>query len=337
MKMNKLRTRASVKTHIIIIVFYSVFISMLIGIAVWGILLFHSPTHPVHTPPPSRNHIVPNSANIPSYGHLQFGMDLGNFTTNYIEDQINYKLNLVGWFGQWNDNLGGNRLTNACNQGYVPLITWQSWNGQNTSGTYSLSDIAAGKYDSLIKQNIESIKNICSSDTVIIRFDHEMDTTPGTVLYAPWQGDPTNYIAAWKHVVSVSRSIDPNIKWLWSPNRADSTSALYYPGAQWVDYVGVTMNRAQAEESIPTFNEFYLQNVGIAQYDKPILIGETAFYDDGTPTDKAAWIDTMFSYIKGNNNIVGIVWFNSGASPYNYNSSPQSIQAFSQNLKMFRP
>ena len=135
----------------------------------------------------------------------------------------------------------------------------------------------------------------------------------------------------------MSRSIDPNVKWLWSPNRADSVSTPYYPGAQWVDYVGVTMNHALVETPIPTFATFYQENASIEHYNKPVIIGETAFYDDGNIPDKVAWINGMFSYLKSNSHIVGVVWFNAGTSPYNYNSSPQSIQSFAQGLKGLKP
>lgn len=302
----------------------------------------HKPASNAHTAHSSASKavsMISNKSNVPTAGSLKFGVDLDSVSPASIERAIGSKLNLVGQFTHFNQNLSNDKLAYACQHSYVPIITWESWRGKSaglTTDTYPLSDIAKGKYDSYLRQNLTAVSKVCRGQTIIIRFDQEPDTLPGTVSYTPWQGDPTNYIAAWKHIVGLSRSIDTHILWAWSPNRSNAIANLYYPGGQWVDYVGITLNRNTAVMKWPhppaTFEEFYLQNVSIEQYHKPVIIGETtATEDPSSPQFKADWIRGMFSFARQDKAIVGIVWFNIG-NPYRYDSSPASVKAFKDSL-----
>lgn len=282
---------------------------------------------------------ISNQPNVPAIGSLKFGMYVESKTPGSIEQAIGHKLNIIGLFTHFNQNLGNDKLSYACNQGYVPLVTWESWEGPkhwNHGDPYPLKKIASGDLDMILKQNLQAVADICKQQTVIIRFDQEFDTNPGVVSYAPWQGDPQAYIAAWQHIVSLSRSIDPNIKWDWSPNRSTVISRLYYPGDEWVDYVGLTLNRNGAvlrQPSPPaTFADFYTHNNTIEQYHKPVIIGETtATEDKDSPSFKADWIRGMFSFCRQDKNIVAVVWFGIGTG-YQYNTSPAAVTAFKDSL-----
>jgi beta-mannanase len=277
-----------------------------------------------------------NAKNVPVANQFKFGIFTNNPTLSADEQKLGHTLNIMAWFSHWNESLQSNKLTYACSNGYVPEITWESWNGASSNGIvdnpFPLSNIAQGTYDNYIKQQLQVIKDTCKNQTVIIRFDHEMDTPVGTVSYYPWQGDPTAYIAAWQHVVSISRSIDPNIKWLWSPNRGTSIAAQYYPGSQWVDYVGLTLNRGTLEEQIPSFATFYQENQAVLQsFNKPIIISETTDQEGLGMTSKAQWVNGMFNFIEQNPKILAVVWFD-GSPAYSYDSSPATLAAFQQGL-----
>src|SRR5271155_674955 len=204
--------------------------------------------------------IKTNAVAVPARGtSLKLGLYLESDDPTYWGKQIGRRLNIMAWFTYWNQSVVGDKLVTACTEGYVPLISWQSWNGSlSDKKVYYLRDIAKGRYDNYIIRSLSAIASICPRETVIIRFDHEMDTPFPDASY-PWQeGDPAAYVAAWRHVVGISHAIDPYIKWLWSPFFSFSYSAEFYPGAKWVDYVGTTIDERPLTNTLQeSFAEIY--------------------------------------------------------------------------------
>ena len=279
---------------------------------------------------------ISNKNNVPVINSLKIGLYINNHSPETYQDELEGKVSILTWFRQWNNPLANNQLINACNQGYLPLITWESWNGissfNKNTNYYPLSDIASGKFDNYIKNNIKDIGKYCPNQTVIIRFDQEMDTPEGVISWYPWQGNPTDYVAAWKHIVKISRNINPNIKWLWSPNRGAANTPLYFPGDNTVDYVGITLDHEIIESYITSFAEFYNQNrVVIESFNKPVIISETT--SEESIAGKSIWINDMFNYVKSNDMIVALDWYNGGPSDEDINSSPSSLAAFKNNLQ----
>jgi len=282
--------------------------------------------------------IKTNQSNTPTIGSFKFGMYIDNPYVFKDEKKIDYKLNLVGWFVHWNENMESNKLKNTCAAGYVPAITWESWVAKNgVAGSKDiLSEINKGKYDQKIINDINSIKKNCPNQTVLIRFDHEMDSEPGTKLedkYYPWQGNPKQYIEAWRRIVKIGHSKNSNIKWIWSPNRGNDFAKQYYPGDQFVDYVGITLNNRRLNGGgYSNFKSFYEPNQEVLEsYNKPIIITETSDTGTAIASDKADWVNGMFDYINSNPKITAIVWFNN-IKILRYDTSNESVQAFKDNL-----
>ncbi|KAI9326230.1 glycoside hydrolase superfamily [Zopfochytrium polystomum] len=76
---------------------------------------------------------------------------------------------------------------------------------------------------------------------ILVRYLPEMN--------GPWMlygGQPTAFVANWRQMATTMRSIAPDVKLVWSPNfdlnnRGDNTGGQpYWPGAQYVDYVGTS-------------------------------------------------------------------------------------------------
>lgn len=264
---------------------------------------------------------------VPKVGALGFGLYINTPTVAKQEADLDTKLDMLGWFSKWNQSLDSNKLRFACKNGYVPVITWESWTGRNDiyNPTYPLKDIGDGKFDEYVVKELTTVKQICGDQKVIIRFDHEFDQPRYDGPWTSWQKDPVNYVRAWQNIVGKAHTIDPNILWLWSPNRGEDFITDYYPGDAYVDYVGVTINRTTVQP-YNRFQDFYGANSFIESFKKPIIVGETTYYDNN-PAAKAAWVTGMFEYAHTNKQIVGIVWFNS-VPEYDYNSSPESIAAF---------
>lgn len=72
---------------------------------------------------------------------------------------------------------------------------------------------------------------------ILLRFASEMN--------GPWtnyHGDPKLYIEKWRLVTSVMRKKAPNVAMVWCPYTTPrSLIDRYYPGDEWVDWVGVNM------------------------------------------------------------------------------------------------
>jgi hypothetical protein len=79
---------------------------------------------------------------------------------------------------------------------------------------------------------------------IFLRFASEMNGN-----WTPYHGDPAKYIEKWKLVTRVMREEAPNVAMLWCVFETPITKVeQYYPGKEWVDWVGVNVY------SVPYFN-----------------------------------------------------------------------------------
>jgi hypothetical protein len=202
----------------------------------------------------------------------------------------------------------------------------------------TLRGIANGEYDEKI---INYLMKLSDGDRVntelFVRFAHEMEMRPGYTAWYTWQTyDPEGYILAWQHVVELGREYAPNVKWIWSPNRADEYTKAYYPGDEYVDYVGLTLNNTRT--AYTTFGSFY-EELGkleyLEAYNKPIIFGEIAehCYDDN---QKKEYIASVFDYLMINDNIVGVVFLNKDIEyerQYQFSDNEEQLMTFIEKAK----
>ena len=222
---------------------------------------------------------------------------------------------IVAWFDNWYGPISTNKLDIlAKNMSATPFITWQPKD-------ISLREIAAGKHDAYIESYLDEVTHHAKGMDVLIRFAHEMEMRPKyRDSWYSWQNEgPEAYIAAWRHVVSIGRKINPNIFWVWSPNRSDKYSEPFYPGDEHVDYVGITLNlRDHYEFHYETFREFY-EKEGIRKhlesYGKMIIITEVA-YSSEDKEEKTHYLRSIFDHYLDDPAIAGIVFFNDNIEEY---------------------
>jgi hypothetical protein len=178
--------------------------------------------------------------------------------------------------------------------------------------------------------------------TVFILFAHEMNTP-----WPLWGQKPEDYRAAFAHVSSRLKSIAPRIQMCWIPGQAwgypwggsgpGSGYDEYYPGDEYVDWVGLTVydrdwnenNSSEADlfNSALNYLDFYTRYA--KDKGKSMMIAETALFDaNWDPTsggirqaltsaqladEKNQWIGQIYNL----NNLIAsfryinlIVWFN---------------------------
>jgi hypothetical protein len=207
--------------------------------------------------------------------------------------------------------------------GQTPLVTWEPY-GQ------SLTDIAAGRYDSYVRESARVAK--AWGGELMLRFAHEMNGD-----WYPWNGSPSAYVSAWQHLVTVFREEGvSNVRWVWAPN-VDSYGAMpfsqYFPGEEWVDYVGldgynfgdVSDNRWRSLKDV--FATSYATLTQLSS--RPVIITETSSSEAGG--DKAAWIREGFlsTIPQEFPRVAAVVWFNkSQEGDWRIDSSTGALEAF---------
>jgi beta-mannanase len=118
------------------------------------------------------------------------------------------------------------------------LITMEPWNGAaawTSGGDQRLSEVAAGASDLTIRSDCAPLAGIPTE--VIVRWGHEMDDATGRY---PWANQSSaDYVSAFRHFVDLCRRTAPRVKFMWSPD-GNWSAGVYYPGADYVDYVGLS-------------------------------------------------------------------------------------------------
>lgn len=148
----------------------------------------------------------------------------------------------VPWGDQPQCDVPGKTVDSIYRNGSVPMITWEPW--QNLFDEYGTTKdrkvfkrIVEGSYDRYLKRFCQQLIEL--KKPVYIRFAHEMDNP-----FYPWSGTGDNtaeeFKAAWKYIYHYFRQQGAyHVIWVWNPWKADTVES-YFPGQQYVDWIGVT-------------------------------------------------------------------------------------------------
>jgi len=168
----------------------------------------------------------------------------------------------------------------------------------------SLASVAAGKSDRYLRSYAQAVKGF--GFPVILSFGHEMNG-----WWYPWgvtHANPAQFIAAWRHVVQVFRNEGAtNVRWLWTVaavNYGQTDVARWWPGASWVNWVGVDGYYYRPSDTFASVFSPTLAEVRRFT-DAPLLIAETAV---GPNPEAASQVKGLFAGIRANR-LLGEVWF----------------------------
>lgn len=179
----------------------------------------------------------------------------------------------------WGDNYDlSTNLETISSYGAVPLVRLMPWGEpyweSGYQSDYALQKIIDGAFDTQILSWANEIKGF--NKPVLVTFGVEMNGN-----WFPWSGvfqggstttdfgDPTKadgperYVAAFRHIVTLFRDNGTdNAIWYFQPNHESypdeqwNSIDAYYPGDDYVDWVGVSVYGAQyADEEWVTFEE----------------------------------------------------------------------------------
>ncbi len=244
--------------------------------------------------------------------------------------QLGRPADIANFFYPWDKPFPTQEEQGAIARGTTPMV---SWNGTDTAS------ITSGQQDAMIRQRADALRDL--HVPLFLRFFWEMDGKKGRQLAG---GNPSNYIAAWRHVHALfDQEGATNVAWVWAPTNlrfgpTDTSAPNWYPGDDVVDWIACDgYDWAPVWSGYP-YDQF--ESIFRTFYDwagsrgKPLMIAETGAMERN-PGDKAAWFTSMASTLKTTyRNIRAVVYFDitwsdgTNTFPFRVDSSASSLAAW---------
>ncbi len=263
--------------------------------------------------------------------------------------------NLLSWYVGWDKPYDPTVVAATWARGMLPMITWEPRPTVTPTGPgtdagvnpdYTLESIIDGSHDAYIRQWAQAAA--AQDYPLVLRFAHEMNGN-----WFPWS-EQTNgnsagqYVAAWRHVHDIFVAAGAtNVIWLWSPNidtwcgtciNTHSTPmAELYPGASYVDWVGLTgyyrkvVTNPDGSIKPATFANTFSSSVTeleAAAPGKRVLLSEIGATEVGG--QKESWMQSVFAAVAADPNLLGLVWFDHSfdGNDWRIESSPAASDAW---------
>lgn len=207
-----------------------------------------------------------------------------------LSDSLGNKFEVISFREKWDTIVpAGKNLNSIKTMQAIPLINWEL----PSVNTKMWKDIRAGKYNNYLEIFASKIR--AYEDPVFINFSPGFDDKEKTLF-----GNNSSYefVKAWQYVYTFFNDLGiSNTTWVWSPGSASSLA--YYPGSQFVDWIGVScLNYGETDNDDDrySFSELYTpfrNNMGLFQ--KPVMITEM-----GSPLGigQSSWFNEGFENIK---------------------------------------
>ncbi len=253
----------------------------------------------------------------PKFRNFLFGVfsadQPSNLDLNRFKASFGKNPDLVMIFLDWERFIEPEIITEVYKRGSFLVITWEPWDASSKEGI-DYRGLLLGRYDKYISDFALSLKDI--GQEVMVRFAHEQNGD-----WYPWSGKRVGkdtYIALCRYIKGIFDKNDvKNVKWVFSVNwediPEDNYFLDYYPGDDYVDYIGIDGYNWGKSERWSKWMEFkdiflkrYLEIVNNTP--KPVLI--TEFSTSSSGGDKAKWIRQAFREIDSMDRIHGIILFN---------------------------
>jgi Glycosyl hydrolase family 26 len=199
-------------------------------------------------------------------------------------------------------------------------------NGPTNHPFFSLRSINAGRYDSLIRRWADSAKDFGSP--VIVEFGTEVNYR-GFPWNAEWNGHrsgPGAFRDAFRRMVRLSREEGAlNLLWVFhvtaddDPDESWNHFEKYYPGDEFVDWIGVSIYAAQGPtdsdwtEFAPQMDEFYRRATRVSAQ-RSIVVVEFGAPAGNPHGSQAQWAETALSEMLSGRRwprLIGFSWWNS--------------------------
>jgi endoglucanase len=192
------------------------------------------------------------------------------------------------------------------------LVTIEPWTwtrDERNTPEYLQRSIANGSYDVNMRAICARINTLQSPVTV--RWGHEMEVEDGQFIWSDW--NPDTYIDAYRRMITVCRKAAPGITVMWSPLGNEGMEE-YYPGADYVDLVGISVFGLQAYDQLEVGRDRGYREIMQPRYDraagfgKPVVVAELGY--SGRADYVAAWEAEVRQPTPETPALAGVVYFN---------------------------
>lgn len=312
-----------------------------------------------------RLYVIPPKEGIYHSAHPDFGLRDDDVTEQRVDSFLQLAEKAVVWSyisDHWYKGISFPK--EAClvlhRKGIIPLIGMMPWSTlqQNKKETkYTLDRIIKGDFDKELQLYAHEVAAL--GFPVMIEFGPEANGA-----WFPWSavwnggaekrqyGDsdipdgPERFRDAYRHIVSLFRAEGvSNVTWVFHlasapwPDKEWNAPRYYYPGDEWVDWIGVSVyGRLRSGEAKPfhvILKKIYPQLTALSPK-KPLAILEMGVSEERGKRDKAEWIALAFSHLKAGAypRIKAVSWWNKIYRPdrsrsyLEVDSSPSSLSAY---------
>jgi len=213
-------------------------------------------------------------------------------------------------------------MTAIAGNGAIPLIDW---------GCTNVANISSGGEDTTINNFATGLKSY--GKPVFLRWYWEFNElssagkTPAG-LGCDGYNNGSGYIAAWQHIYNLFKSDGvSNVSFVWCPGFTGGNFAAYYPGDQYVDWIGIDRyERTSKGQPLLSFNDmfssYYNEWVG---HNKPIMVAETAAMGSA---NQVQYLNSTASQIAELPKIKAFVYFDSVGPAGDWSLTGAGLPAF---------
>ena len=250
-----------------------------------------------------------------------------------LESQVGRRLAIDHQYYAWNQTIPTSHQSWDATTGRLPFVNWSA---ATTDGSpVRWSAIANGSQDSWIVQRADAFKAFGSP--IYLTFHHEPENDLTRF------GTPTDYAAAFRHIVTVFRSRGvTNVAFVWTmmswtfEPRSGRDPNVYYPGDSYVDIIGSDgYNWYPGKAGVPwaSFQQIFqdTNNFAVA-HNKPWMVVETGCQEDPAhPSRKGQWFRDIVVTAQGWPLLKAVMYFDA-TNDYDWNSdsSVSSMQGFAE-------
>ena len=236
---------------------------------------------------------------------------------DYVSRLIGKAPNNLLFFSNWATPFPATQIQTAWGRGMTPQVAWEPVvPGADSQPT--LREIIDGEWDPYIDEWAASAA--AHGQPIVLRLAAEMNGNWYSWSEGTNGNETGEFVEMWQHVhdrFSVAGA--DNVVWLWSVNRSNNLNtdiADYWPGAAYADWVGMSGYWRGYDGAVePTFDAIFGQTMSElrAITNKPILLAEIGA---GTTvdTDRVSWMNTVFTGLDSNPDVIGFVYFNDSKS-----------------------
>lgn len=226
-----------------------------------------------------------------------------------LESTTGRPLGIVHVYTAWQQPAPVDDLESVAAGGSIPLLDW----GCGPSA----AAVAAGTFDAQIESYAEALKSLGSP--VFLRWCWEMNL----VASHPQLGGPSQFVAGWTHIWTIFHQVGAtNVAFVWCPALSGADPVPYYPGSQYVDWIGVDgYDRSGSTTFGAIFGPFVEQWSGQG---KPMMVAETG----ATGPGQAAYVESIGTDMPSLPALKAVVYFDAVGPDADWRLSGPGLGAF---------